>query len=117
LAPSFDSNFRYLTALLMPRMSHQLKGVPVFTRIRISLVRERLNCAGRSLGDGIFFVKDRHLWTGPDLELLPFFGTKKKNAEGITGQKISGAPVSFFLHLGWGRNFFFLLRTTLKLRP
>ncbi len=53
-------------------------------------------------GRDFFFVKDRLLRSGPDLEFSPFSPVPEKFAElGIT------APVSFFLHLGWGRDFFF----------
>ncbi len=61
--------------------------------------------SGRSLGDRIFFffVQDRLLRTGPDLEFLPFYLVPERK------RRIRNHRISFFLHLGWVRDFFFFL--------
>jgi hypothetical protein len=76
---------------------------------------------GRSLGDGIFFsLRTAFLRTGPDLEFSPFSLCRKNRRIRNHRSKIfrcARSPVSFFLHLGWGRDIFFFVKDRPAMDP
>ncbi len=68
--------------------------------------------SGRSLGDGIFFVKDRTLRTAPQLGISSMKSARIRNDRQKNFPRLRrGFP--FFLPKVWGRDIFFSLRTAL----